>query len=782
MRAIIKLNFLVACICAANQSYALQVMSDQTLSSVTGQDGISITHEMSRANIDQLNWVDYSENGKTPIKLGLHDVQISANAGNTSILSKIDFDVGRTEISESRDGVGIEFSASISPFVLAASQIMLCPSECIIERDISGEIRRDDKTGKIIYKNSSKPQNLGSLSISTTSPLEVYLKTKNGLFNQNDSAHLDFRLQNASISYGQNGQNLTLKDFNFNLSADGYMFIDPDNGIILETRDAGNFVELNRVKDNEFAGKTKPGVNIDLRYGEDGTQGNLIRLGASGALTNGKIMLNAKQEGASSFHVINGGVKSTIADNEGYDFTQGGGLHLGMSADFTRADKDKTTVSGKTPTTFELGHTGTGSYAIEFSNLTRLNVRTSEAEGAPLSTANAYINFGDIYINTVNTDNLGFAVNDQIKNILQLPDNKIIYNPSPTIDPQTMTLIAVRGMDFQAIARKARFISDNSLPENNAPEGTWGIGIPIYNLNANLGLFEKKYTNKLGNEKSGLGFDLAMSTDGYYYDSETGNSYTTSLLVLDGEKRTLKDSDGVPLKDTSGKVLQGEEVNYYAGLRNIDSYIKANGVIGFEDNGIYIKADNLLFAAKAEIAIGQLPGSLYNCGGECGKKIVPIDNFGRKDDVLASIAFKLDGDGKLFIIPGIESASATPDTNYLKLKANFQFTPLLADEKNDAENLGSYISISNEDSVNVSSINLNKMQGDVGAEARVRMKKDTAVLDSQVSFNRLGNESTIGKAFTAEVALSPSVGKMQKIGDIAFTGGSMRSTLGIKPR
>ncbi len=40
-------------------------------------------------------------------------------------------------------------------------------------------------------------------------------------------------------------------------------------------------------------------------------------------------------------------------------------------------------------------------------------------------------------------------------------------------------------------------------------------------------------------------------------------------------------------------------------LRNIDSYFKANGVIGFNENEIYIKADSLfVFAANAEIAIG----------------------------------------------------------------------------------------------------------------------------------------------------------------------------------
>jgi hypothetical protein len=51
MHKIIKLNLLTLCICAANQSYALQALNDQILSDVTGQDGISITHEASKVDI-----------------------------------------------------------------------------------------------------------------------------------------------------------------------------------------------------------------------------------------------------------------------------------------------------------------------------------------------------------------------------------------------------------------------------------------------------------------------------------------------------------------------------------------------------------------------------------------------------------------------------------------------------------------------------------------------------------------------------------------------------------
>ncbi|MGE8540093.1 MAG: DUF6160 family protein, partial [Acinetobacter sp.] len=69
MHKIIKLNVLAACIFAANHVYALEALSDQNLEKVTGQDGISITQEVSHVTIDQANWVDYSGTGTNPIKL-----------------------------------------------------------------------------------------------------------------------------------------------------------------------------------------------------------------------------------------------------------------------------------------------------------------------------------------------------------------------------------------------------------------------------------------------------------------------------------------------------------------------------------------------------------------------------------------------------------------------------------------------------------------------------------------------------------------------------------------
>jgi hypothetical protein len=76
---------------------------------------------------------------------------------------------------------------------------------------------------------------------------------------------------------------------------------------------------------------------------------------------------------------------------------------------------------------------------------------------------------------------------------------------------EILHLVAIRGMDFQSIARTARFISDNSIAAIASNDNSWGIGIPIYNMNANVALSEKKYSYKNAAEKSGIGYNLVMA-------------------------------------------------------------------------------------------------------------------------------------------------------------------------------------------------------------------------------------------------------------------------------
>ncbi len=67
---------------------------------------------------------------------------------------------------------------------------------------------------------------------------------------------------------------------------------------------------------------------------------------------------------------------------------------------------------------------------------------------------------------------------------------------------------------------------------------------------------------------------------------------------------------------------------------------------------------------------------------------------------------------------------------------------------------------------------------------RIYMKSDSVALDNQVQFNYKSTLASGGQGtpFKAEMAMSPSGSTMQKIADVAITGGTMRSTLGITPR
>jgi hypothetical protein len=491
-----------------------------------------------------------------------------------------------------------------------------------------------------------------------------------------------------------------------------------------------------------------------------------MRLGASGAVTNARLSMSADQTQIGTFDVsnkVNGVLERQDKTAAGYsDLVGEGGLNLGLSADFTGTNSTGRPAT-MAPTTLEIGHTGKGSHAVQFSNLRPLTTRN--ANGA-LHGKNAYIDFGNIYINTITAKSLDFIINENMQKTLGSSSHVLKQTLSTAANGEDFAYIAVRGMDFQSIAAKARFISDNSLPELTGDGGSWGIGIPIYNLNANVALSGTTYG---ADNKQAIAYNMMVSTEGYGIDKKTGLPSTTSIILIDGK---------------NGE--HGEAVNYYAGFRNIDALIKSEGIIGYEDEGIYIRADDLLIAAKAELAIGQLPGSKYNCTNaavtKCGA-YVPHDNFSKRDDVLANIAFKLDGSGELFIIPGVDPTSSSPDTNFLSFDANFKFRPLSAEESADNENLGSYFSIANEDidaagALKTSSINFNQMEGHLEVKGKIRVSADTVTLDNQVKLNYKNNIAT---PFKTNFAMATN-GNMQNMASIALTGGTIRSTMGITPR
>ena len=766
IKTTMKLNVLAVCICLAQHGYALEQIDEQSLSNMTGQDGIVITHEVSRVKIEQANWYDPNPAANVQMGLGLHNAQFDG-VENKPILSQLEFDVGATST-----GAGIRLAASVSPFT-ATADLMLVKNTCT-----SNPCQQ--ATNSLRTPGVKSNQSLGKLGISTSTPLNFVLQTTGGLFNKYEKASIDFQLQNATISHKLGLNSLILNDFNFNFAGDGYMYIDQDEGLVLSTynENQNHYVDLKRVTDTTdvAAGRTdatNPGVNIDLRYNTPSNERkNIMRLGASGAVTNAKLAVNGNQTKVANFEVnnkVNGVLTKETKTASGYNgagndlgLVGSGGLHLSLAADFTNAS-DTNLPATMSATTLEIGHTGKGSHAIEFSNLRQLTTRAADGT---LHKKNAYIDFGDIYINTITTKTLDFIVNENIQKTLAVTSPILKQTLTNAAIPKDVVLIAIRGMDFQSIAAKARIISDNSLQKLNGSGGTWGIGIPIYNLNANVALSAGTYGTT---NKSGIAYNVMASTEGYGIDSKTGLPSTTSIILIDGQ-------NGV----------HGEAVNYYAGFRNIDAFFQSEGVIGYENEGIYIRADKLLIAAKAELAIGQLPGSKYNCTSgayaKCGT-YVPHDNFSKRDDVITNIAFKLDGSGELLIIPGIDPTIENPDSNFLAFDAKFKFRPLSTAEVADVANLGSYFSLTNEDidvdgKLKTSGIHFNRFEGDLAMKAKVRVSADTITFDNQVKLNAGNNIAT---PFRTDFAMSTN-GNIQNIASIALTGGTIRSTLGITPR
>lgn len=756
----IKLKLLTVCMCLIQQSYALETIEEQELSEVTGQDGMVITHEISKASIAQSNWYDPNPTANTKMGLGLHNVEIIGK-DNKPIISQLEIDVGATS-----QGAGLRLAASVSPFQ-ATADLKLVKIACTTNPC-------SQSVNSIRTAGTQSNQSLGALGISTSTPLSVLLQTSAGLFNKDSIASIDFQLKNATISHKLGENSLILNDFNFNFAGQGYMYIDPDEGVVLTTRNGSqdHYVDLKRAEDitDIAAGRvnpTNPGVNIDLRYNTlNNERKNIMRLGASGAVTNARLSMSADQTQIGTFDVsnkVNGVLERQDKAATGYSGLVGeGGLNLGLSADFTGANSTGLPAT-MAPTTLEIGHTGKGSHAVQFSELRPLTTRNADGS---LHGKNAYIDFGNIYINTITAKSLDFIINENMQKTLGSSSIVLKQTLSTTTNGEDFAYIAVRGMDFQSIAAKARFISDNSLAEIGGDGGSWGIGIPIYNLNANVALSGTTYGT---DNKQAIAYNIMASTEGYGIDKKTGLPSTTSIILIDG-----KNGD------------HGEAVNYYAGFRNIDALIKSEGIISYKDEGIYIRADKLLIGAKAELAIGQLPGSKYNCTNasvtKCGS-YVPHDNFSKRDDVLTNIAFKLDGNGELLIIPGVDPTSDSPDTNFLSFDANFKFRPLTAEETANKDNLGSYFSIANEDIdsagvLKTSSINFNRMEGHLGVKAKVRVSADTVTLDNQVKLNY---ENNIATPFKTNFAMATN-GNMQNMASIALTGGTIRSTMGITPR
>lgn len=801
---------------ATSHTYALQAMNDTDLREINGQDGVRISTTLAEANVDQLYWADEAGRGSagstnSTLKATVDNLKIrKSNASSAPLGADIKLNLG----SEGNN-VGLDFNASLSPALITVDSFRICDNE----------------------SSSSCSLAIGNLAIQTSSNIDLNLKTINGLFSKESLSEMALGLKNANIYLGQNSADaklnqLILKNFNFNFVGRGALFVDSTEGLRLQTntRIAGvdnvasvtsvpnanlGFVDLNRVADsasknsgfintgtygNGQSGSqgetTSSGLNLEIMLNKNvnssdpyainaatnspqGAKG-LIRVGASGRMVNSSLQFR----GLKGQESVLGNANSPSGTSSNNSIIGNSGIGFRMKTEFTK-DNDSMLAGGGKATTLEIGGAGLNAYGFEFSNLTGLMPNTR----ASFDSGNVYLNLADT--KSLNLpENLVFqgsrfgngsfltSASDYIQNV---------HNSTTGSNPYSL-ITAIRGSEFQAIARRGRFTTTAGMT-NSANLFTttglgneWGLALPFYNLNANLAMFGTNVkadqafyytlsgTNVIKNliatsgETARLGFSLAMSTEGV--DKSNGvaqGNKTTSIMVIDGGK--------------IGTGGNSSPTDYYMGLRNIDMLLKGTGNLGVENGSLNVSLRDMLIVMSTEVAAGYLPGTTYktcklNAGaaGCATQSASPSKNFAMPDDVLFGLKLRLGGDIDFSLIPN----NATEDGNQITVVGELNL-------KGDTNT----IQIS--DPINGSTLGLDRITGKVGFNNAIVVTKDQASGLGKIGFNTSllmnPNKNPAGVFRARDINFyPPNTGPGARLGELAITGGRLSSEMSIIPR
>lgn len=740
-----------------NSAFAMQELNEQSMRQVDGQDGLIVNTQYDSINIDRLYWED-----KAGMATGV-DTALRGYADGVSITGA---DLGTTYKinagSSAANKAGMDFKIESRYGTIKADSFKIC--------DAAGTGCGDS---------------IGGLAIQSQENATLGFITEDGLFNQNSLSKVEISLKRMNVFLTQQEvannpssvkNQLIFKDFNFNFTGAGYMYISEAGGLILETRSNG-YVDLTPVEDLLHPGKFKPGLNIDIVVKNNTANTisttdakGLIRIGASGRLTDGKLVFRGVNGLDTAGEAILGkafsaGSTTITPDGTSASILGSSGIALRLSAKFTNG--------GTNPTVLELGHGGTNAYGIAFSNFTPLLIRKQNNGGA-LNGDQAYFDSGNVYINLTDTKRIQLPVNSELNSkkfltgtLTTADDYSQLVSGSTDANPKAV-VAAFRGMDFQAISRSSKFISSTDVSGANIPDnagGTWGLGLPIYNLNGNLALYGAT-SDGAPTGAQRLGFALGITTQGVNKtalpDGSLAGSKTTSILLIDGKKyNQTTDANGLRTEDPNG-----DPINYYIGVRNIDMLLSGYGTIGLESGRVNINVPKFTFAASGEVAVGYLPGSQYKTAG---KGYAPIDGFLTNKDVLFGLRLRMDGSVDMTLNPGTDTLAGN--------RISFDGLINLTD--------GAIQIVEPTDS---SIVGFDGITGTVAFSNQIKVNK--ADVDFNTAFTINPNVTKVG-ATQAEKAAGvlrvknlnfyPTGGAAQRLGEMVFTGGKLTSQFNIKP-
>ncbi|MFO1374554.1 MAG: hypothetical protein U1E99_08200 [Agitococcus sp.] len=785
-----SLTILSLSILLAQSCYALQVLEDNDLRDVEGQDGLDVNISYSEADIGNMYWEDSVGTATT----GAPEQALRASANTVKIRDLKPADGltlgGRYQVDIGSNGTrtGLSLKTTLNPFTLSVDSFSICDLSAVC-----------DPSGASGAYNGT----VGSLAVQVDSPMQIDITTPDGLFNETEQASLSLGVQNINVYMGlkttpaATTQNqLILKNFNFNFGGKGVFYVDATKGLMLETRSGiasgapkasktqapnttHGYIDFTRVTDPDQTGAatgtyggTSAGLNLEFltkketapsanTYSLADTKG-LIRLGASGRMVNSYLQLRGVDVSGQTYpNNILGYASNNSTTGSGAANTVMGskGVNLRFRGEFTTAGDAMLGGDDTKETKLEIGGAGQNAFGFEFSKLQPL------AFG---STERAYFDSGDIYFNLANTRHLRMPENsvlmtsrfggntttfltssaDYVQQVHNFPDNPYSF------------VSAIRGSEFQAISRRGRFTSSSNVSAGNAiaaSDGTaneWGLGLPFYNLNANIAMYSSRYTGDVFNldvsnnvtrasvtDTQRLGFSFGLSTQGKNSDG----SKTTSILVIDGGTNS---NNG------------GQPTDYYLGLRNIDMLLSGYGTVGFENGNFNMNLPNLLMVMAAEVAAGYLPGAKY----KTGSTVESADNFNLKKDVLWGLKVKLLGDMTFALVPNNE-ISAT-DGSRLSIVGRYNLTKG---------------ALQFSDPIDDSILGFDNMVGMIQFNNNIVINKDNVTFKYSFNFNPDRTPSQVFRIKDFNL-YPPGTARAQRLGEMVITGGTISAEMGIKPR
>ncbi|ENV78576.1 MULTISPECIES: DUF6160 family protein [Acinetobacter] len=775
----ILLNVLSCSILFSMQnSHAMQAMNDSDMRAVDGQDGIVADVSYGSVGFDQLYWDDKTGSSATAntqdsLRASLTGVKITtANANQSNVTVKMN---AGSLANGSKTGLDLDVAANLG--TVQADKFTLC------------------KTSDSI-STCTNAASFGKLSIQNTAntPITMHMTTADGLFSKTGFSSLDLGIKGLDIGLSQKQDSstynaLVMNDFNFNFGAKGYMYVDPTEGLVLRTNPvAGSGATDIGYVDFKRDVNGKSGLNLEFmlqpNVASNGTMisansaKGVIRAGANGRMINGVLQLRGTQDTASTILGVTNG--NSIAGDTGLAFR--------LNGEFT---SDRDNLSGVEATSLELGGAGNQTYGLRFANITPLLTRkniigTETTSGVALNSDHAGLSMDGIYFNLVNANQITLPTNTALTSTYlgnSVDANKLVntndYIQTLSTNNTPYTVLAIRGMNFSALSRRGQFIytDANGVVSPVSTTTKWGLGLPIYNLNANFafsprlsngsasGDYLVAYNNGViqktaisGSER--IGFSGSISTQGVSSDG----SKSTSIILIDG---------GANANDNNNPT------DYYVGLRNIDMLLNGTGSMGFENGRINVSMPKLLMAMSAQLAAGYLPGAKYKTCPSSSGCYASSDSFTKNYDVLAAIKLRLAGQANFSILPlSLTASDYNSDGTPKEDKNALNFIGLLELDKTQNN------SIQLVDPIDGSTMGLDNIVGTVAFDNKIVVNSNNVGFNLGFNFNPNKTAAEVFRVKNIDFypSVNGTVGSAQRLAELAITGGRLTSEMKITPR